>query len=175
MIRLSLTAAAAVFIAGCATANTTIDHHKSGKGAHAVLKNAGGKVVGKATAWAMGDHIMVKVAAKGLTPGVHGVHVHTTGLCEGPKFTTAGGHWNPGARKHGSENPEGPHAGDLPNITVSANGTGAAQFALPGGTYAGLLDSDGASLVIHAGPDDYKTDPAGNSGDRIVCGIFAAK
>ena len=90
------------------------------------------------------------------------------------KFESAGGHWNPGSTQHGLENPKGAHAGDMPNLTAADDGTGSLTFTLKGGTMAQLLDADGSAFVVHAGQDDQKTDPSGNSGDRIACGVFAA-
>ena len=107
---------------------------------------------------------------QGLAPGDHGLHLHAVGRCDGPAFATAGAHWNPASRQHGHLNPDGAHAGDLPNLTVSANGHGAINFLATGGS---LADGDGTSLVVHAGPDDYRTDPSGNSGDRIACAVLA--
>ena len=94
------------------------------------------------------------------------------GACDAPGFTTAGGHWNPTMRQHGSMNPNGQHEGDLPNLMIGSNGRGSLGAVIPGATIAGLLDADGAALVVHAGPDDLMTDPAGNSGARIACGVF---
>jgi Cu-Zn family superoxide dismutase len=97
------------------------------------------------------------------------------GRCE-PPFTTAGGHFNPGGRKHGFSNPDGMHAGDLPNLRVGKDGTAEAELLTaqvtlsPGPT--SLLDADGSAIVLHAGPDDYVSDPAGNAGDRIACGVI---
>ena len=142
--------------------------------ATAELKTADGKPAGTATATEVGGAVQVTLAAAALPPGVHGAHVHTTGKCDAPKFETAGGHWNPAARQHGSKNPEGPHAGDFPNLTVQSDGTGTLTMKLPAGTMAGLLDADGAAFVVHAKPDDNRTDPSGNSGDRIACGVFIA-
>ena len=113
----------------------------------------------------------LRIAVQGLAPGEHGLHLHAVGRCDGPAFQSAGAHWNPGARQHGHLNPQGAHAGDLPNLTVSANGRGALNFLVPG---AGLADADGTALVIHARPDDYRTDPSGDSGDRIACAVIAA-
>jgi len=110
---------------------------------------------------------------RGLTPGVHGIHIHAVGRCE-PPFQTAGGHWNPLMRKHGVENPDGPHAGDMQNIVVGSDGTATVSVTTPMGTLRGangLLDTDGASVVVHAAADDYKTDPSGNSGARVACGV----
>lgn len=124
------------------------------------------------------DGLQVTVNASGLTPGVHGVHIHTVGMCTAPDFASAGGHWNPTAKHHGMENPDGAHMGDLPNITIGADGTGTLSFTVPGASLgtgaAPLLDADGAAIVVHAGPDDMKTDPSGNSGGRIACGVLMA-
>lgn len=111
----------------------------------------------------------LRIAVQGLPPGDHGLHLHEVGRCDPPGFQTAGGHWNPEARQHGHLNPQGPHLGDLPNLTVSSSGHGAINFRI-----AGLIgDADGTALVIHAAPDDYRTDPSGNSGDRIACAVLA--
>lgn len=143
--------------------------------ARAELVNARGGASGAATAATdPSGAVRITVAATGLTPGVHGIHIHTVGLCEGPKFETAGAHWNPTAKSHGAENPNGPHAGDLPNLTAAADGTARVDLTLPAGTMAELLDADGAAIVVHAKADDLKTDPSGNSGDRIACGVFKA-
>lgn len=121
--------------------------------------------------------LMLTIAAKGLPPGAHGIHLHQTGLCDGPKFVTAGGHWNPGMKQHGRDNPAGAHAGDLPNLIVRADGTARVTIPVSGAIMASgammLADSDGTAIVIHAKPDDYKTDPSGASGDRIACAVVA--
>ena len=138
----------------------------------ALLKTADGKDVGTATATQSGEGVMVTVEALGMEPGDHGVHVHTTGACT-PDFAAAGGHWNPANHKHGMDSVDGQHAGDMPNLTVSADGTGRLDYMLAGGaTFAGLMDADGSAFVIHAGPDDQMTDPSGDSGDRLACGVF---
>jgi len=141
--------------------------------AKAVLRTGAGAETGWATAKESNGALKVTVEVWGLTPGLHGVHVHTVGKCDGPDFASAGGHWNPTSHQHGMNNPAGPHVGDLPNVSVGANGKGRVEFTLPG-TYEGLLDQDGAALVVHAGQDDLKTDPSGNSGGRIACGVFEA-
>ena len=120
----------------------------------------------------------VTVAVEGMAPGTYGVHLHAVGKCDAPDFKSAGGHFNPTMKQHGHDNPMGAHEGDLPNVVVGANGRGSfveqlTDLTLTGGT-APLLDADGAAVVVHAGPDDYKTDPAGNSGNRIACGVLAA-
>lgn len=142
--------------------------------ATAALAMADGTPAGSATATQTADGLTVTVSVTGIPAGPHGVHVHMTGKCEAPKFESAGGHWNPGSTKHGLENPQGSHAGDMPNLTAAADGTGNLSFTLKSGTMAQLLDADGSAFVVHAGPDDQKTDPSGNSGDRIACGVFAA-
>ena len=90
------------------------------------------------------------------------------GACDGPDFQTAGGHWNPTDAQHGTDNPNGPHAGDMPNLTVAADGTASTSFTLPAGSFAGLMDGDGSAIVVHEGPDDMRTDPSGDSTDRVV-------
>jgi Cu-Zn family superoxide dismutase len=144
--------------------------------AHAALTTAAGAPAGKSWIETTPDGLRLTVEAKDVPPGIHGIHIHTTGKCDAPDFQTAGGHWNPTARQHGHDNPQGAHRGDLPNITVGADGRGMISFALPGATLTGdggLFDADGAALVIHATADDLKTDPSGNSGGRIACGVFA--
>lgn len=146
--------------------------------ATATLKDAAGKEVGSARLVQQEDGIALTVSAKGLTPGAHGTHVHMTGTCEALDFKSAGGHWNPTDAHHGLENPQGHHAGDLPNMTVQPDGTGELSFSIAGARLSGdgnvLLDADGAAIVIHAGPDDMKSDPAGNSGGRVACGVIEA-
>jgi len=119
--------------------------------------------------------VRVEVAAVGLPPGVHGIHVHAVGKCDPPEFKAAGPHFNPAGRKHGLESPAGAHAGDLPNLTVGPDGKGTGVATAKGATLGtgpdGLFHEGGTALVIHAAADDMKTDPAGNSGARIACGV----
>lgn len=160
-----------MILTGCAAAGTIADRAT----ATADIRDAQGRSVATATLVQDDDGVEIAILATALPPGVHGIHLHTTGTCTPPDFTSAGGHFAPSDRRHGFENPDGPHAGDLPNIDVASNGTGA--FALenervtltPGP--ASLFDADGTAIVIHAGPDDYRTDPAGDSGARIACGV----
>ena len=118
------------------------------------------------------------VNASGMPAGVHGIHLHEKGLCDGPKFASAGAHWNPASKQHGRDNPQGAHLGDLANLTVGADGTATTTIPLAGVMMASganmLADADGTSLVVHAKADDYKTDPSGDSGDRIACAVVAA-
>lgn len=169
-------AVAAAALAGCANTGGDGGEPAAGSpgGATAVLRMADGKEVGRAVATETGGSVRVSVEAMGVTPGAHGVHVHTVGRCDAPSFETAGPHWNPTGRQHGTENPAGPHAGDMPNLMAGTDGRGSVAITLPSGTMAGLLDGDGSAFVIHAAADDLRTDPSGNSGGRIACGVFAA-
>ena len=132
------------------------------------IKGPNGEPHGFASFFSDGKRTSIKVDATGLPPGVHGIHLHSAGRCEGPDFKSAGGHWNPGGKQHGHDNPMGAHLGDLPNLTVGADGKGSANFSVDGD----MEDVDGTSLVIHADPDDNKTDPSGNSGARIACAVL---
>jgi Cu-Zn family superoxide dismutase len=116
-----------------------------------------------------------RAVARVMPAGAYGAHVHATGRCDAPAFTTAGPHWNPSGRQHGKDNPAGMHKGDLPNLLVGADGRGSFEYTVLGaavGGPGGMIDADGAAVVIHQRPDDYRTDPSGNSGDRIACGVL---
>jgi len=142
------------------------------------LRKADGTLVARAMVWQAEGGIEVRVQAAGLPAGHYGVHLHSVGLCESPAFTSAGPHWNPTARQHGSLNPAGHHLGDLPNLDVDEFGGGRVEFAIAGASTSGaegFFDADGTSVVIHAAPDDYRTDPSGNSGARIACGVLRAE
>ena len=146
-----------------------------GTGATAQIEDAQGNVVGNAQFTEGTGGLVVSVEAEGLAPGEHGIHLHETGACDPPAFESAGGHINPAEAQHGLENPAGPHAGDLPGMTVADDGTAAYEattdlVTLSGGD-AALLDADGSAIVVHADADDQATDPTGNSGDRVACGI----
>jgi superoxide dismutase, Cu-Zn family len=117
--------------------------------------------------------VLIAVDLHDLKPGTHAIHLHETGKCEGPAFKTAGGHFNPAKKQHGFMTAEGPHAGDLPNIDVGADGKAKAEFIAGDATLADLQDADGSALVIHAKNDDYKSQPAGDAGDRVACGVIA--
>lgn len=143
------------------------------------LKDKNGRMVGTASFRDAAGGVVINLEVNGLSPGLHAVHVHAVGKCEGPAFTSAGGHFNPAQRKHGLKSPDGPHAGDLPNMFVAKDGSGrfevlTDQITLRAGERAAVFDSDGSALVIHAGVDDYTTDPTGNAGDRLACGVIEA-
>ena len=162
--------AAGLMLAGCAT--TPFQNPQ----ATAELKNAKGEAVGVARLWEDEGGVRFYADVRNIPAGKHGLHLHAVGKCDPPEFTTAGGHFNPEGKKHGLANPDGPHAGDLPNLDVAANGTGQLHYHVRrvtlGAGPASLLDADGTAVVIHANPDDNTTDPTGNSGGRIACGII---
>lgn len=132
-----------------------------------------GTALGSVTVEDGSGGLILRLAGSGMPAGTHGLHLHMVGKCEGPKFESAGAHWNPDNKEHGSENPDGPHKGDLPNVTVGADGALTQSLTVTGVNLADLQDSDGTALVVHAQPDDYMTDPSGNSGDRIACAVIA--
>jgi Cu-Zn family superoxide dismutase len=141
------------------------------------LGGANGAELGKVSVSEDAGGLTIAVNARGMPGGMHGIHLHERGVCDAPAFQSAGGHWNPGLKKHGRDNPQGSHLGDLVNLEVGTDGTAKARFQLAGAKMASgatmLADVDGTALVIHAKPDDYKTDPSGASGDRIACAVIA--
>ena len=143
------------------------------------LKNGNGESVGTATLTPINSKggVRIKLNVKNLEPGQHGIHFHQMAKCEGPKFETAGSHFNPDSKMHGLKNPKGPHAGDMLNFTVKANGTSNQTLTDTrvnlGSDMHSLFSNGGTSLVIHAKADDMKTDPSGNSGDRVACGVIS--
>ena len=161
----------AAALAGC----QTFDEQPTSRLGQATLRLANGLPGGTAQLFASGNEVNISLAALGISPGVHGVHLHTVGSCEAPEFTSAGGHLNPGGRQHGTATPAGSHLGDIPNLTAGSGGAGTVSMTLPGTreeVLAQLFDADGTAVVIHAGADDYRTDPSGNSGGRIACGVL---
>ena len=145
-------------------------------GADTEIRDPAGQVRARATAEQVGDSIRVRVEASGLAQGAYGAHVHAVGRCDPPDFASAGPHWNPTGREHGKDNPDGMHKGDLPNLMVGTDGRGTLEYMIDNASLTGgaapLLDADGGAIVIHVSADDYRTDPSGNSGGRIVCGVL---
>lgn len=141
-------------------------------GPTAPLVDAAGQAIGTVRMWESPGAVTFRIEARGLPHGLHGLHVHATGRCDPPGFTSAGAHWNPAQRQHGFNNPAGAHGGDMPNVAVAANGVIGETVTLAGASFAALRDADGAALVVHAAADDYRTDPSGNSGDRIACAVL---
>ena len=158
-----------VFLALCALSSMSLAKTK------VELKDAQGKDVGSIIIWDQGPGVALQLDLHDLTPGEHALHFHQVPKCEGPDFKSAGGHFNPGSKKHGFDNPEGHHAGDMKNFTVGADGKAKAKLENPEVTLKDgphSLLTNGAAVVVHAKADDYKTDPAGNSGDRVACGVI---
>lgn len=171
-LTIALTGAALFCFSGTASAE---DMAKGMTELKASLVNDSGKAVGSATFRPAEDEgALVAVEVSGLTPGWHGLHIHTTGDCSdhADHFKKAGGHMAEGDEKHGFLAKDGPHEGDLPNLWVGADGTGKAEYFSEELDLSDLIEGDGSALMIHAGPDDYKTDPAGSSGDRVACGVI---
>jgi len=152
---------------------------QTGTNATATFINADGQEVGTVTLTQTADGVQIAGEVNGISPGEHAIHIHETGDCDPTTaFESAGGHFEPGEHQHGLENPQGPHAGDIPNQMADANGifrieATTARVTLGEGETS-LFDADGSALVIHAGPDDNVTDPAGNSGDRVACAVIEA-
>ena len=145
--------------------------------AKATLKDAQGKTLGEATLRESPAGVLVRLELQGVPPGPHAFHIHAVGKCEGPDFMTAGGHFNPSTMKHGLLAAGGPHAGDMPNLFVPADGRLSAEVLDANVSIAAgpksLFDGDGSALMLHATADDYTSDPAGNAGGRIACGVVS--
>lgn len=144
--------------------------------ATAEMIDAAGARIGVATFASADTGATLGLSVSGLPAGAHGLHVHEAGSCAAPDFKSAGDHFNPGSKEHGRENPAGPHAGDLPNLRVESDGSADTSLALDpallGTGPRSILGSQGTALVIHAAADDQRTDPSGESGDRIACGVI---
>lgn len=163
-----------VVMAVAATAGTAV----AGPTASAKIVDSAGKSIGTATFSGKSAGVEVNVKVSGLPPGKHGIHLHENGRCEPPGFATAGSHFNPSGKHHGAANPQGRHAGDLPNLEVKPDGTAELTAVAQGATLdkgkTSFLKSGGTALIIHAQADDEKSDPTGNSGARIACGVVTA-
>ncbi len=151
----------------------------SAQTANLEMLNSHGKTVGYATLTEQPAGVKISLQAWKLSPGQHGFHIHAIGRCDPPSFLSAGGHFNPDGKKHGLKNPAGPHAGDLPNLVAGPDGTATAELVLSQVTMRpgknSLFGREGSALVIHASPDDEQSDPAGNAGARVACGVISAK
>lgn len=168
-MRIATPALIALALTGC----TTLDSSTTSLGT-AELANAEGRAVGSALFSRRGAETSVRVTISGTPGAVHGMHLHAVGKCEAP-FTSAGPHLNPGGHQHGKDNPQGAHLGDLPNVTIDKSGRGESSASLgldAAAIDAALFDADGTAVVLHAAADDYRTDPSGNSGARIACGVL---
>ncbi|MEX0760216.1 MAG: superoxide dismutase family protein [Tistlia sp.] len=168
--------AAGLVLAGllAGTAGAAFAQEQASHPAGAILIDQQGERVGSAALIETPSGLLIQLDVEGLPAGVHGFHIHETGACETPDFKSAGGHFNPDGRTHGFLSEEGPHQGDLPNIYADEGVPTRADAFAPGVSLegdGGLLDDDGAALVIHATADDYQTDPAGHAGERLACGV----
>lgn len=159
-------------LAGCATIPGASETTPI---ASAAMSDSMGNPVGNVSLVEDGTNYAMRLSLTGLPPGTHGFHLHTTGTCTAPDFQSAGGHLNPTDKQHGSLNPQGKHLGDLPNIEIPANGMLTTEIpvaASRGMLMSALFDSDGTAVMVHSGPDDYRTDPSGDAGSRVACGVL---
>lgn len=176
MMKRSATAAVAMAMLA-STGCQTVYESAATQVAQAPIANRDGVQVGTARLYSLDEEVTINASFDGLPAGTHAVHLHTTGNCSADDFTSAGGHLNPGDNEHGTLNPRGAHLGDLPNVTVDADGNGTMSTILRGtrsSVLQAVFDADGTAIVVHAGADDYRTDPAGDAGSRIACGVMAA-
>lgn len=171
MVRTAALVAILGALSGCAANQNTVAVSLG----TAVLKGADGQSVGTASILRRGQDTVVTASVTGKPGAVHGMHLHAIGKCEAPAFTSAGPHLNPGGHQHGKDNPLGAHLGDLPNVVIGQDGAGTieAVVGIDSSAVAAINDADGTAIVLHAAADDYRTDPTGNSGGRIACGVFS--
>lgn len=183
MNRLSLVAlpTLAMALAACEASEAPVEEptaatEQAGAIGQTTISMADGTEAGSAELTASGDEVRITVTLANIPEGAHAVHLHTTGACDAPDFASAGPHLNPGMNEHGTENPNGAHLGDLPNAAIGADGTGSISATLRGTreeVLAAIFDEDGTAVVVHEGEDDYMTDPAGEAGGRIACGVLS--
>lgn len=168
-----------VFLASSFLLATFASSQTGPETANAIIYNKNGERIGMATFTAVkGAGVKIDLDVHGLPPGSHGFHIHSKGQCEPPEFDSAGPHFNPQQKEHGLRNPRGPHAGDLGNLQVGTNGQAHVvildpRLSLASGNPDSILRPGGMSLVVHAQPDDEMSDPSGNSGKRIACGVIS--
>jgi Cu-Zn family superoxide dismutase len=163
--------------AGAALCATLLAAGPAGaQSANAVLVDPQGEEIGNVAVEQLERAVRIYAQADGVPPGIHAFHIHETGKCEGPEFQSAGGHFNPTEEQHGWDNPQGHHAGDLPNVHVQDDGVLAVEYFTDavtlGAGETSLFDDDGSAIVMHEGADDYTSDPAGHAGARIACGVI---
>ncbi len=181
--QLGKTGGAIILLAGlsfslvaCSAGNTDSEVEPAESIARATLVGADQAQYGEVIIGEGDGGLIVRIDARGLEPGPRGVHIHAVGKCDGPDFKSAGGHWNPTEKQHGFDNPEGAHMGDFFNLVIGEDGFGSVEATIEGASLKEganvLMDADGAAFVVHAGPDDLKTDPSGESGGRVACGVF---
>ena len=180
-ISIMVTGTIALMLSGCAALTKSGDNGASNLPkpiAVAHLKGPTGRDRGRVDVFRDGAGLRLEIVAREFQTGSYGMHIHTAGKCDAPDFMSAGAHWNPAGAQHGADNPLGAHRGDLPNLLVEAGLIGRATVTIPEAKLTGeggLLDADGAAFIIHAQADDLKTDPTGNSGGRVVCGVFGTE
>jgi superoxide dismutase, Cu-Zn family len=173
-MRLIVPVIALAALSACSTVGTA-DKVAVSEVITADLARADGSWAGVATISKRSDGTFLSVSGEATAPGTYGMHIHSVGKCQGPDFTSAGAHWNPASKQHGRDNPMGAHGGDMPNVVAGPDRKFTLEqrldvVILEGA--GGIIDADGAALIIHESADDYRTDPTGNSGKRIICGVF---